>query len=150
MYKYTLICLFSIGIFGCNNAPEQVKINESPKAQLTSDEAAHTHATEAGTFVHTVLFWMKEDMTKDQAKDFEKGLIKLGTVKSIDKYEWGTPAKKVRDDGVVDDSYDYAWITYHKDAAAQDAYQVDPIHLEFVKSYEQLFEKVIVYDFITK
>ena len=30
--------------------------------------------------------------------------------------------------------------------AAQDAYQIDPIHLAFVENYKHLWTKVVVYD----
>ena len=98
---------------------------------------------EAG-FIHTVYFWMKEDLDDTKRKFFEDGLRKLEKVPSIQSVYWGPPVKSERD--VVDSSFDYAWIVHFKDAAAQDAYQVDPIHVAFVEESKDLWEKVIVYD----
>lgn len=98
------------------------------------------------TFVHTVFFWLNDTATIDDRAEFEKGLEELGKTPSIAEYYYGKPAGTPR--GVVDNSYDYAWIVYFSDAAAQDAYQDDPIHLEFIEKYNHLWKEVKVYDTI--
>jgi hypothetical protein len=47
---------------------------------------------------------------------------------------------------VIDRSYALSWMLMFKDKDAQASYQVDPIHLDFVKNYSHLWKKVIVYD----
>lgn len=96
-------------------------------------------------FVHAVYFWLKKDLTEAQRKDFEENCLRdLSQVKSIQNVYFGPPANTDRE--VVDNSYDYAWITLFESAEAEKAYQVDPIHTKFVENYSPIFEKVIVYD----
>lgn len=132
----TIILAFAIAmiISSCNPKEKKTNIN------MTNTE------TEAKTpgFIHAVYFWLKKD-NPELLKEFkEKGLPKLATVSSIQSVHWGPPAGTPRD--VVDNSYDMSWIVTFDNAAEQDKYQVDPIHLEFVKLYESLFERVQVYD----
>jgi hypothetical protein len=95
-------------------------------------------------FVHTVFFWLNDTVTEEDRNAFEQGLLDLGKVQSIGKYEYGTPAGTPRE--VVDNSYDFAWIVYFTDEAAHDLYQEDPLHLEFIEKYRELWENVMVYD----
>ena len=95
-------------------------------------------------FIHTVFFWMKDDISLKERSFFEEGLEKLSEIESIQKVYWGPPAMTPRD--VVDNSYDYAFIVHFKDAHAHDAYQVDQIHLDFIEASKHLWEDVQVYD----
>jgi len=95
-------------------------------------------------FIHTVFFWMKSDVTTEQKIFFENELKKLEQCPTIQSVYWGPPAVSDRD--VVDSSFDYAWVVHFKNSADQDAYQVEPIHLAFVESCKNLWEKVQVYD----
>jgi len=97
-------------------------------------------------FVHTVFFWLNDSVTDQDKIEFEKGLIELGNVPAIGKYEYGKPAGTQRE--VVDNSYDYAIVVYFPDATAQDEYQNDPLHLEFIEKYSHLWKEVKVYDTI--
>jgi hypothetical protein len=47
---------------------------------------------------------------------------------------------------VIDHSYDVALIVHCRDVAAQNAYQVDPIHLAFVAKYKECWTRVQIYD----
>ncbi|MFN7117902.1 MAG: Dabb family protein [Saprospiraceae bacterium] len=101
---------------------------------------------EKNIFIHHVYFWLKNpDNAEDRAKLLE-GLEKLAEVKSIRSVHIGKPAPTNRE--VIDSSYAFSWMTTFKTAADQDSYQVDPIHLDFVKNYSHLWSKVIVYDSI--
>ncbi len=101
---------------------------------------------EKNIFIHHVYFWLKNaDSAEDRAKLLE-GLEKLAEVKSIRSVHIGKPAGTDRD--VIDGSYTFSWLTTFKNAADQDSYQVDPIHLDFVKNYAHLWSKVVVYDSI--
>ncbi len=95
-------------------------------------------------FVHAVYFYLIDDATEADKKKFEQALHELSKVKSIVEVYWGAPADTARE--VVDNSYDYAWITLFEDVAGHDAYQIDPIHTKFVKEFEYLFKEVKVYD----
>ncbi len=93
-------------------------------------------------FIHTVYFWFKENANPQLKEEFITGLDKLAKIKSIQSVYYGPPAGTPRD--VVDNSYDYAWITTFKTSADHDAYQIDPIHLEFIERYKELWEEVKV------
>lgn len=97
-------------------------------------------------FIHQVYFWLKNPGSEADKAMLIEGLGKLASVKSIKDYHLGVPAGSGRE--VVDGSYAISWLTIFKDKAAQDAYQVDPIHLRFVEDYKHLWSKVIVYDSI--
>ena len=49
---------------------------------------------------------------------------------------------------VVDNSWGVSELMFFEDLAGQATYQSHPIHLEFIKNYSHLWEKVIVYDAI--
>ena len=57
----------------------------------------------------------------------------------------GVPASTEKRD-VVDSSYDVSEVMFFDDVAAQDAYQVHPVHKKFVDDCSHLWRKVIVYD----
>ena len=99
--------------------------------------------------IHTVYFYIKDGVTEEQKKQFENGLIKLGTVPGIISYFWGPPAKTPKRD-VIDDSYAYAINVHFKNLADQDVYQEHPDHLEFIELYKDLWEEVKVYDNIVQ
>lgn len=99
---------------------------------------------EKNIFIHHVYFWLKNpDSAEDLAKLLE-GLEKLSAVKTIRSLHIGKPASTRRE--VIDSSYSVSWMLTFKNAADQDSYQVDPIHLDFVKNYAHLWNKVVVYD----
>ena len=95
-------------------------------------------------FIHHVYFWLKNpDSREDRAKLVE-GLKKLSKVKTIKMFHIGQPADTNRD--VIDSSYAVSWFTLFNNAADQQSYQVDPIHLKFVEECSSLWSKVVVYD----
>jgi hypothetical protein len=95
-------------------------------------------------FIHHVYFWLKNaDSKEDRAKLIE-GLKKLSKVKTIKTFHIGQPADTNRD--VIDRSYAVSWFTMFDNAADQQSYQTDPIHLKFVEECSPLWSKVIVYD----
>ncbi|NBX01090.1 Dabb family protein, partial [bacterium] len=48
---------------------------------------------------------------------------------------------------IIDSSYDFAEIFIFKNKADHDAYQVDPIHVDFVNSCKSYWSSVKIYDF---
>ncbi len=98
-------------------------------------------------FTHVVLFWLKKD-APESAKAALEGdcrtlLGKIGGVKFISA---GRPAMTPRD--VVDNSYDVGLCVVLEDKAGHDAYQTDPLHLEFIARNKAHWEKVRVMDFV--
>lgn len=95
-------------------------------------------------FIHHVYFWLKNaDSKEDRAKLIE-GLKKLSKVKTIKSFHIGQPADTKRD--VIDSSYAISWFTIFDNAADQQSYQTDPIHLKFIEECSSVWSKVVVYD----
>lgn len=144
----SLHLLFGLSIFflfSCNGTTELQNQLTELQAELEAAEAKLATSTSDPTaFVHTVFFWMNEDVTDDQLDAFQKGLTSLTTISTVKKAYLGKTAPSERD--VVDTSYDYALILHFADQAGQDAYQIDPIHLAFVEASKGTWEKVQVYD----
>jgi Stress responsive A/B Barrel Domain len=96
-------------------------------------------------FHHLVLFYLRKDLTASQRADFESKLRGLSQIKSIHSSYVGRPT--VADRPIIDSSYDFAEIFIFKNKADHDAYQVDPIHVDFVNSCKSYWSSVKIYDF---
>jgi hypothetical protein len=95
--------------------------------------------------IHAVFFWLKPGLDAAQRSKFRAEVRKLGGVRTIETIYVGGPAP-VPERGVTDRSFDVALTLVFKDAAAHDAYQIDPIHLAFVEGNKELWNRVQVYD----
>src|SRR5215831_17896226 len=105
-----------------------------------------TNLTLENMFVHHVYFWLKNPDSKDDKTKLTEGLRKLSKVKTIKSFHIGQPAGTNRD--VIERSYSLSWLLFFENAADQDSYQTDPIHLKFVEECSSLWTKVVVYDSI--
>ena len=106
--------------------------------------AAGTGTIPDRVFVHHVYFWLKQPDEPAARDALIAGLRKLAAAPDILWFHIGTPAPSPR--GVVDGSYSVSWLVFFADKAAEDRYQVDPIHLKFVEDCSPLWERVVVYD----
>ena len=105
---------------------------------------AQTPALPDRVFVHHVYFWLKAPGDAQARDALIAGLRTLTAVPEVLWSHIGVPAASER--GVVDDSYSVSWLVFLADKAAEDRYQVDPIHLKFVEDCSPLWERVVVYD----
>ena len=103
-------------------------------------------AQKKGMFIHHVYFWLKNSGNKEDKAKLIEGLRKLSKVKTIKNFYIGQPAATRRE--VIDSSYDVSWLLFFDNAADQDSYQTDPVHLKFVEECAALWTKVTVYDSI--
>ena len=101
-------------------------------------------AENKNVFIHHVYFWLAESHNADHLEKLIAGLKKLSSVTSIQYFHIGRPAGTKRD--VIDSSYSVSWCLFFANAADQDSYQVDPIHLRFVEECKHLWKRVVVYD----
>ena len=99
-------------------------------------------------FIHHVFFWLKNPGSKEDLAELLAGLEKLSAVETIQQFHIGKPAATNRE--VIETSYSVSWFLLFKNKEGQDSYQVDPIHLNFVKEYSHLWHKVVVYDTIDR
>jgi hypothetical protein len=95
-------------------------------------------------FIHHVFFWLHRPDNLQDRDLLTQGLRTLVTIPGIQRAHIGIPAGTPRE--VVDSSYAVSWLAVFDDAAAQDAYQVDPVHLKFVEECGRLWNKVVVTD----
>lgn len=108
--------------------------------------AAQTQTpTAEPTLLHHVFFWLKNPANATDRAQLIKGLKTLAGIPSIKKMHIGVLASTEKRD-VVDTSWDVSELMYFTDEAGQKIYQDHHIHLEFVKNYSHLWQKVIVYD----
>ena len=98
-------------------------------------------------FVHHVFFWLKSTGGPEEIKQFENGVNSLKAVKSVKMAEIGVPASTDRP--VIDRSYSYSLLLIFENIADHDAYQVDPIHTQFVADCAHLWDRVQIYDSVT-
>jgi hypothetical protein len=99
-------------------------------------------------FVHTVYFWLRPDLTADQQAQFHAGVQSLTTIETIQQAYWGDPAPTDR--SVIQRGYSTGLILVFADQAAHDRYQDHPIHDQFREQCSALWQKVVVYDTITR
>jgi hypothetical protein len=105
---------------------------------------AETPTLPGRVFVHHVYFWLKAPGDPQARGALIGGLRKLAAAPDILWSHIGLPSESER--GVVDDSYSVSWLVFLADKAAEERYQVDPIHLKFVEECSALWERVVVYD----
>jgi len=95
--------------------------------------------------VHHAIFWLKNPTSTEDRDKLIEGLRTLARVEMIREIHIGILASTEKRP-VVDTSWQVSEVMFFNDLAAQAAYQNHPIHLDFVKNYSHLWEKVVVYD----
>ncbi len=95
-------------------------------------------------FTHHVFFWLKNKTSDADREDLLAGLQTLAAIEPKISIHIGVKASTNRP--VIDTTYDFSLLLIFKDLAEQESYQVHPIHLEFVKNCQHLWEKVTIYD----
>ena len=96
--------------------------------------------------VHTVLFYLRGDLTDAQKLEFRnEGLESLRAIKAVRQLHIGTPAA-IPPRPVVDLGFTFAITAIFDDVAGHNAYQVDPAHLAFVNRFKSAWAKVQIYD----
>jgi hypothetical protein len=102
---------------------------------------ASAQTPEQPSYVHHVVYWMKNP---DSAEDLDKlvaGLKKLCSVKIIKFWQVGKPVAYNKD--VMEKSFAVSLLMVFDQKSDLDVYHADPIHQEFVKECGQLWGKKI-------
>ena len=109
-----------------------------------------THAAPSAKtpLAHHVFFWLKNPDSKEDRDKLVEGVKTLHKIETIQELHVGIVANTEKRD-VVDTSWQVSELMFFSDLAGQATYQSHPIHLEFIKNYSQLWEKVVVYDALT-
>ncbi|HET6999930.1 MAG TPA: Dabb family protein [Puia sp.] len=108
--------------------------------------APATHANKYPV-VHHVFFWLKNTGSTEDRDKLVEGVKTLSKISTVRELRVGIVASTEKRD-VVDNSWGVSELMFFSDLAGQAAYQNDPIHLEFIKNYSHLWERVVVYDAI--
>lgn len=97
-------------------------------------------------FSHIVIFWTKPGLA-NAADELLAGMERyLKPIPGVLSFHAGRMAPSHR--AVVDQTYQVALNLVFPNKQTQDAYQVHPLHLEFVdKVFKPVCERVVVYDF---
>lgn len=97
-------------------------------------------------FVHSVYFWLVDDIPAAECARFVAGLHSLRGIEGVAHGWIGVPAPTDRP--VIERGYSYALTLVFPDVAAHDAYQVDPVHDRFRDECSMLWRTVRIYDSI--
>jgi hypothetical protein len=95
--------------------------------------------------IHHVFFWLKNPGSKEDRDLLITGVKTLAKIETVRELRVGIVANTEKRD-VVDDTWAVSELMFFSDLAGQATYQTHPIHLEFVKNYSHLWQKVIVYN----
>jgi hypothetical protein len=95
-------------------------------------------------FVHSVYFWLRDDLSAADRTAFVDGIRSLCTIETVEQGFIGTPAATDRE--IIDRSYTYALVVWFADSAAHDAYQVHPVHDRFRERCAGAWKKIVIYD----
>nr|WP_068889938.1 Dabb family protein [Pedobacter panaciterrae] len=95
--------------------------------------------------VHHVFFWLKNPDSKEDRDKLVAGVKALSKIPTVRELHVGIVASTEKRD-VIDSSWGVSELMFFSDLKGQETYQTHPIHLEFIKNYSHLWEKVVVYD----
>jgi len=98
--------------------------------------------TKDNKIAHQVYFWLKNPEDRQKLIDGVNTLKKIKTVRQI---HVGIVAGTEKRD-VIDTSWGVSLLLFFDDIAGEAIYQTDPLHLDFVKNYSSLWNKVVIYD----
>lgn len=98
--------------------------------------------TKNNKIAHQVYFWLKNPEERQKLID---GINTLKKIKTVRQMHVGIVAGTEKRD-VIDTSWGVSLLLFFDDIAGEANYQTDPIHLDFVKNYSNLWNKVVIYD----
>ena len=99
-------------------------------------------------FVHSVYFWLREDLGPEEKQTFLDGARALTRIETVRHRFLGVPAPTNRP--VIDRSYSYALTLVFDDEEGQEAYQVHPVHDDFRERCGTYWTRVQIYDSVTE
>ncbi len=94
-----------------------------------------------------VFFWLKNPSSMEDRDKLVEGVKTLAKIETVKEIHAGVLAATEKRD-VVDTSWQVSELMFFSDLEGQRTYQTHPVHLDFIKNYGHLWEKVIVYDAI--
>ena len=98
--------------------------------------------------IHHVFFWLKNPDSKEDLARLLAGIRSLAQIETVRGIHVGVPASTEKRE-VVENSYSASELLTFDDVAGQNAYQVHPLHQQFVADCSHLWSKVVVFDSIS-
>ncbi|HEY0274437.1 MAG TPA: Dabb family protein [Chitinophaga sp.] len=98
--------------------------------------------------IHHAIFWLKNPQSTADRDKLVEGVKTLAKIPTVQTLHVGVLAPTEKRD-VVDNTWAVSEIMFFNDLPGQATYQTHPIHLDFIKNYGHLWEKVVVYDALT-
>jgi hypothetical protein len=98
-------------------------------------------------FIHSVYFWLRDDLSAAQVRQFDAGLRSLCSIDSVRDGHFGVPASTDRP--VIERGYSRALVLIFPDEAAHDAYQSHPVHERFRSECGALYSSIRIFDSVT-
>ena len=98
-------------------------------------------------FIHSVYFWLRDDLTAAERTRFEEGIRSLAAIESVERGFIGAPAPTDR--AVIERGYTHALILTFPDQRAHDAYQAHPVHDRFREQCAGSWSGIRIFDTIT-
>ena len=117
--------------------------------QQSSNSSLKNQASHPPQLVHSVYFWLNNDISPQDRHRFLAHLNKLSEIPTVDNFLIGPPGNTDERD-IIDNSYDLGIVMTFASMADHDAYQVSDIHQAFLKMAKPLIAKVKVYDILNK
>jgi len=97
--------------------------------------------------IHSVYFWLKEDLSEEQKAFFKEELLLLRGIEYLNSISFGQPASTPQREGVTEHSFDYSLVIEFASREDHDRYQgPDEVHARFVSGAAPLCRKILVLD----
>lgn len=119
-------------------------LTATPALMISGKAAAQDRAP---MLRHQVFFWLANPNSSEDRAKLIAGLETLRAIDVVRELHIGIPADTEARD-VVDSSFSVSELMLFDDRDAQRAYQLDPVHQQFVTDCAHLWNRVIVYDSI--
>lgn len=118
-------------------------------AQPSADAVrAAERGAKGGNFVHAVVFYLKKDAPKEEAKELVADThALLGKIPTVRGIKAGPPSPQSTPKVAVTD-YSVGLLVLFDDADGLKTYLDHPLHLKYVDKHMKYVEKVLVYDFV--
>lgn len=117
-------------------------------AAVAGSALSATMPVNSPKLVHHVFFWLKNPESKADLAKLLAGIRGLARIETVRGLPVGVPASTEKRE-VVDNSFSASEILWFDDLEGQAAYQVHPLHKQFVDECSHLWSKVIVYDAVS-
>ncbi|MEM7146572.1 MAG: Dabb family protein [Verrucomicrobiota bacterium] len=96
--------------------------------------------------LHSVYFWLREDLNAEDRQKFAQALDKLGEIDVVAEGHYGSPAATPDRAPVTDHSFDFSLFLSFNSIEDHDTYQIHPDHQVFVDGFNSYWTKVQVLD----